>query len=182
MRLEPLHLRHASDLSRIVNQHTFQHFAAVRPPSWDAEGVEHFINQVNSLKDTVGFAMVLVETGEAVGSTTYMDIRPPHRGLEIGMTWIAEPYRGTFVNPEVKFLMLQHAFESIGCVRVQLKCDARNTRSQAAILKLGAKFEGRLRKHFVLPDGFIRDTMMYSITAEEWPELRERLSVRIAST
>ena len=95
------------------------------------------------------------------------------------MTFIDPAFRGTFVNPEMKFLMLQHAFETEGAIRVQLKTDARNAHSRAAILKLGAKFEGVLRKHGMQVDGTVRDTAMYSITDEEWPEVKQRLTARL---
>jgi len=158
----------------------YRHFAAVRPPEINEQGMLSFIQALKAQVDIVPFATVLRSTGETIGSTTFMDIRPAHRGLEIGTTWIAKAHQGTKVNPEAKWLMLRHAFEKLDAERVQLKCDARNLQSQAAITKLGAKFEGRLRKHFVLPDGFVRDTMMYSIIREEWPEVNEQLLARLA--
>jgi RimJ/RimL family protein N-acetyltransferase len=118
-------------------------------------------------------------TGRAVGTSSYLDAQPEHRGVEIGFTWIAPAHRGTSVNPESKLLMLSHAFDEKGAERVQLKCDARNTQSQAAIARLGAVREGVLRKHRVLPDGFVRDTVMFSITRAEWPGVREGLGARI---
>jgi RimJ/RimL family protein N-acetyltransferase len=123
--------------------------------------------------------MVRQETGQSVGVTCYMDIRPAHRGLEIGSTWIARPYQGTRVNPESKYLLLRHAFENLGAVRVQLKTDGRNRQSQAAIAKLGAQREGVLRKHLILQDGYIRDTVMFSIIAEEWPAVKAGLETRL---
>ena len=108
-----------------------------------------------------------------------MDIRPEHRSLEIGSTWIGRAYHGTKINPECKLLLLQHAFENLGCLRVQLKTDERNLQSRAAIEKLGAKFEGTLRKHMVLHDGFVRNSAMYSITDEEWPAVKERCIKRL---
>lgn len=113
-----------------------------------------------------------------VGSSSYMDILPRHKGLEIGSTWIHPAWRGTFVNPASKLLMLRHAFEVLGCERVQLKSDARNAHSRAAMTKLGATFEGILRKHRVMADGFVRDTAMFSIIGEEWPGVREGLERR----
>ena len=112
--------------------------------------------------------------------TTYLDIRAPHDGLEIGWTWYAEEHRGTRVNPECKLLMLTHAFEMLKCVRVQLKCDERNMQSQRAIEKLGAKREGVLRRHGILPDGFVRNTVMYSIIDSEWPTVRSGLKARLS--
>ena len=104
---------------------------------------------------------------------------PKHRGLEIGFTWIAKPHQGTLVNPECKYLLLRHAFDDQHAMRVQLKTDLRNVQSQGAIEKLGAVREGVLRKHIIRPDGYLRDTVMYSITAEEWPAVRAKLEQRL---
>ena len=103
-----------------------------------------------------------------IGSTRYMDVRAAHRGVEIGGTWYTSKVWGTVVNPECKFLLLRHAFEDWNAIRVQLKTDNNNLHSQNAILKLGAKHEGRLRNHRVRRDGSSGDTMMYSITDGEW--------------
>jgi RimJ/RimL family protein N-acetyltransferase len=111
-----------------------------------------------------------------------MDVRVAQKGLEIGWTWYSSSVWGTVVNPECKFLLLQHAFEDWGAVRVQLKTDSSNVHSQNAILKLGAKFEGRLRNHRLRLDGSTGDTMMYSITSEEWHAgVKAALESRIAS-
>jgi N-acetyltransferase len=130
-------------------------------------------------RDARLFTMRLRATGETVGCSSFMDLRPAHRALEVGATWIAPAWRGTRVNPEVKLLMLRHAFETLGCVRVQLKCDARNLRSAAAIAKLGAVYEGRLRNHGILPDGFVRDTLMFSVLDSEWPRVEAGLRARL---
>jgi RimJ/RimL family protein N-acetyltransferase len=123
----------------------------------------------------VPFAIVLRASGRAVGSTRYIDIRRAHRGLEIGWTWIGREWQRTAVNSECKRLLLEHAFEVLGALRVQLKTDARNTRSQRAIERLGAKREGVLRAHMVLADGFVRDSVMYSVIAAEWPSVKQGL-------
>lgn len=120
--------------------------------------------------------------GQILGGTRYMDVRPVQRGLEIGATWYPSSVWGTVVNPECKFLLLRHAFEDWGAIRVQLKTDSNNVHSQRAILKLGAKFEGRLRNHRVRQDGTPGDSMMYSITSEEWvTSVKQSLSARVAS-
>ena len=111
--------------------------------------------------------------------TCYLDIRPQDRALEIGFTWIGKPYQRTPVNPECKYLLFRHAFDDQQAVRVQLKTDLRNVQSQRAIEKLGAVREGVLRKHMIRPDGYMRDTVMYSVTADEWPEVRARLEKRL---
>jgi RimJ/RimL family protein N-acetyltransferase len=115
-----------------------------------------------------------------VGSTRYMDVRPSQKGLEIGWTWYSSKVWGTAVNPECKFLLLRHAFEDWGAIRVQLKTDNNNVHSQRAISKLGAKFEGRLRNHRLRRDGSYGDSMMYSVTVEEWRDkVAEGLQARI---
>ncbi len=123
----------------------------------------------------VWFAIVRRTDGRAVGVTSYMDIRRADRGLEIGGTWLTPEVWRTEVNTECKYLLLRHAFEVLGCIRVQLKTDARNWRSQRAIERLGAVREGVLRKHMILPNGHQRDTVMYSITDAEWPTVKMRL-------
>jgi RimJ/RimL family protein N-acetyltransferase len=117
----------------------------------------------------------IVVDGELAGSTRYGDIRTAHAGLEIGWTWLHPRYMGTGINQRMKLLLLAYAFEDMNMQRVQLKTDNRNTRSQRAIEKLGAVREGVLRRHQRRQDGSLRDTVMYSITAEEWPSVRAHL-------
>ena len=123
---------------------------------------------------------MLCETGRAIGITCFLDIRPAHRALEIGFTWLGRTWQGGAANPEAKLLQLRHAFEVLEAVRVQLKTDLRNLQSQHAIEKLGAVREGVLRKQMVLPDGHVRDTVMYAITDDEWPRVRDGLEARLA--
>jgi len=111
----------------------------------------------------------------AVGMTRYMDIRPADRAVEIGGTWYTPAYQRTAANTECKYLLLRHAFETLGCIRVQLKTDLRNERSQRAIERLGAVREGVLRDHMLLPDGTVRSSVYYSILASEWPAVKARL-------
>ena len=125
------------------------------------------------------FAVVVREGGRVVGSTRYMDVQAAHRGVEIGWTWYAPDVWGTAVNPEAKYVLLQHAFEEWGAIRVCLKTDARNLHSQAAIRKLGAHYEGTLRSHRIRQDGTARDSVLYSIVRQEWPEVRAALEQRI---
>jgi RimJ/RimL family protein N-acetyltransferase len=123
----------------------------------------------------VPFAVVDLASGQIAGSTRYLDIRPEHRGLEIGGTWYGVAFQRTAVNSECKYLLLKYAFEDLGCIRVQLKTDSRNTRSQRAIERLGAVKEGTLRNHMILPDGAIRHSIYYSILDTEWPKTKEFL-------
>jgi RimJ/RimL family protein N-acetyltransferase len=127
------------------------------------------------------FAILLQETGEPVGSTRYLSLRPEHRGVEIGHTWHARRVWGSGVNVEAKHLLLERAFERAGCMRVEFKTDARNDRARAALEALPARFEGIFRKHMLVRDGEIRDSAWYSVLDEDWPAVRENLLRRISS-
>jgi RimJ/RimL family protein N-acetyltransferase len=121
------------------------------------------------------FVICDLQSGSIVGSTRFLDISSANRHLEIGWTWHSPEVWRTRVNTECKYLLLRHCFETLGTVRVQIKTDSRNLRSQHAIERLGAVKEGVLRKHRILPDGYIRDTVMYSIVEAEWPAVKKRL-------
>ncbi|WUS97855.1 GNAT family N-acetyltransferase [Streptomyces sp. NBC_00708] len=125
------------------------------------------------------FAVVDLASGRAVGWTTYMDVDVKNERLEIGWTWYGRAYWRTAVNTETKLLLLTHAFEELGMGRVQLKTDHLNERSQEAIARLGARREGVLRRHRRRPDGSWRDTVYFSLLAQEWPEAKGRLEARI---
>jgi RimJ/RimL family protein N-acetyltransferase len=119
-------------------------------------------------------------TGQAFGSTSLFDIDAANRKMEVGHTWLGASHRRTAANTEAKRLLLEHAFGDLGAIRVQLKCDARNARSRAAIERIGARPEGVLRHWLLLPDGHRRDTAFFSILEEEWPAVRDRLDARLA--
>jgi len=121
------------------------------------------------------FAVIHQATGRVAGATRYLEIRPSHRGLEIGGTWYGSEFQHTIVNTECKYLLLRYAFETLGTIRVQFKADVRNKRSWRAIERIGAKREGILRNHFILQDGIIRDSVFYGIVESEWPVVKERL-------
>lgn len=129
----------------------------------------------------VAYSVLRNEDQTLVGSTRLFDFRPNDRGLEIGYTWYGPSARGTLVNPEAKYLLLKHCFETLECNRVQLKTDERNSRSRNAMLKMGAQFEGILRRYQTREDGFCRNTAMFSIIAEEWPEVKAKLEARLAN-
>ena len=125
------------------------------------------------------FAVIHLESGRIAGATRYLNIAPAHRGLEIGGTWYGAKFRRTVVNTECKYLLLQYAFEQLGCIRVQLKTDERNLRSQRAIERIGAKKEGVLRNHMILPDGRYRNSVFYSVIDTEWPDVKKRLEEKL---
>jgi len=125
------------------------------------------------------FVPIHLESGRAAGATRYLNIVPQDRGLEIGGTWYGPEFQRTVVNTECKYLLLSHAFETLKCIRVQLKTDLRNERSQKAIERIGAVKEGVLRNHMILPDGRYRHSVFYSILDTEWLEVKQRLEKMI---
>jgi RimJ/RimL family protein N-acetyltransferase len=118
-------------------------------------------------------------TGKIVGCTRFMNIDRNHRRMEIGSTWIGKPWQRSAVNTEAKYLMIRHAFEDLGCIRVELKTDALNEQSRNAILRIGAKEEGILRRQLITPSGRVRDTVYFSILDSEWPAVKQRLEERM---
>jgi RimJ/RimL family protein N-acetyltransferase len=130
--------------------------------------------------DVISYAVRRLADGHIVGRSCYLNIRKADRGLEIGATFYRPDARGGPVNPEAKLLLLSHAFEC-GAMRVELRTDALNLRSQAAIAKLGAVREGVLRRHILTWTGRVRDTVVYAITDEDWPAVRARLEARLAT-
>jgi RimJ/RimL family protein N-acetyltransferase len=178
VRLEPLEERHRDDLLAA---------AAEDPHIWDfmgttLPGADAWPTYLAAAlaPEFVAWATVERATRQAVGSTRFGDIAPEHGRVEIGWTWIAPSRQRTAVNTEAKLLQLTYAFETLGAGRVALKTDARNSRSQRAIERLGAVREGVLRRHIRLPDGYMRDTVYYSILGDEWPAVKARLEERLA--
>jgi N-acetyltransferase len=125
------------------------------------------------------FAQIERATGRVAGSARYMNIDTANRRVEIGATWIAAPWQRTAINTEAKYLLLRHAFETLGCIRVELKTDALNERSRRAILRIGAKEEGTLRQHMITWSGRLRDTVYFSILNSEWPEVKLELEEKL---
>jgi RimJ/RimL family protein N-acetyltransferase len=179
LRLEPLVLEHAPLLWPHVDPEIFRHTLEV-PRDVGYAAFEDWMRYSLGAADSQLWALFVKATGEAVGVSGYLEIRPPHRGLEVGRTWIGKAHQGTRVNPESKYLLLRHAFEDLGAVRVQLKTDLNNLHSQRAIEKLGARREGVLRKYQTRSNGYVRDTVVYSIVAEEWPAVKAGLEARLA--
>jgi RimJ/RimL family protein N-acetyltransferase len=126
------------------------------------------------------FATIELASGRPIGSTRFLNIEPRHRRLEIGWTWLAPAWqRGPF-NTEAKLLLLRHAFDKLGALRVEFKTDALNDRSRAALLAIGAFEEGTFRQHMIMPNGRRRDSAYYSVIEEEWPRVRQHLEARLA--
>jgi RimJ/RimL family protein N-acetyltransferase len=181
VRLEPLGEQHRSDLEVAVAEDP----EAVRlgagvfvQHGWEAWYDEAAAGVADGRY--VAWATIALDTGRAVGSTRFGDIDVPSERVEIGWTFLAPSRWRTAINSEAKLLQLRYAFDDLGAGRVGLKTDARNLRSQAAIERLGGVREGVLRRHMRLPDGFIRDSVYYSILRDEWPAVRDRLEVRLA--
>lgn len=126
------------------------------------------------------FATVELSSGKVVGSTRFGNIDRDNRRVEIGWSWIAPPWQRTVINTEAKYLMLHHSFETLGCVRVEFKTDALNTRSRQALLRIGAKEEGTLRQHMITAGGRLRDTVYFSILDREWPAVKADLERKLA--
>jgi N-acetyltransferase len=180
IRLEPLSRDHAQALFRHAWPEVFHWFLDF-PRDASYVAFEAFLDRTLAQPNGLDFVMLLKATGEPIGATSYLEIRQPHNGLEIGRTWIAPPHQGSRVNPESKHLLLRHAFEELGVERVQLKTDLNNVHSQRAIEKLGARREGVLRCYQCRANGTMRDTVMYSIIAAEWPDLKNALEARLAA-
>jgi RimJ/RimL family protein N-acetyltransferase len=180
LRLVPLTPAHAADLLAAADADLFT-YQTMRIPSdeWHEAGFAAYIERILARERSHPFAIVPLDSGRAVGITCYLDIRAVHRGLEVGLTWIGRAHQGTVVNPESKYLLLRHAFEDMNMLRVQFKTDRRNVHSQRAIVRLGAVQEGILRKHMVLVDGSVRDSIYYSIIDVEWPTIKTRLETRL---
>jgi RimJ/RimL family protein N-acetyltransferase len=179
VRLEPLTPDHAPLLWRHSHPEIYQ-WVLEWPRDGSYEAFREWLGGTMSKPASLVFATILAATGEPVGVTGYLEIRPDHRGLEIGRTWIGKAHQGSRINPESKLLLFQHAFETLGAIRVQLKTDLRNLRSQRAIEKLGAAREGVLRRYQIRSNGEARDTVIYSVLADEWPALKARLEARLA--
>ena len=183
VRLVPLAEQHAEELFLAASDPRIFTYLFV-PPFVDATDALDYIDAAVAARDAgreLPFAVLQEPDGRVVGTTRYLDIRPEHRGLEIGWTFYSTDVWRTRVNTECKFLLLEYAFTTLGMQRVQLKTNALNERSRTAILRIGATFEGILRKHAIRAyDGSIRDTAMYSITDDEWPAVRERLAQRLS--
>jgi RimJ/RimL family protein N-acetyltransferase len=176
VRLEPLRMEHAAALFEAADEDDIWQWMQPRPRG--LEGYERYVRwaldqQIEGAQ--LPFAVIRMADGVLVGTTRYAHIDPPNRSLEIGYTLYGKGARRTAVNTESKLLLLRHAFETLNANRVWLQTDKRNERSQNAIARLGAVREGELRNERILPDGRLRTSVVFGITKEDWPEVRERL-------
>jgi RimJ/RimL family protein N-acetyltransferase len=176
VRLEPMTLEHHAGLSEVGLDPEIwrQTVTFVRSP----EEMRTYIESALKLqREGISLPFVTIErsSGRIVGSTRFGNYDPANRRIEIGWTWIARPWQRTAINTEAKYLMLSHAFEKLRCVRVELKTDVLNTPSRKAMLRIGAKEEGTLRKHTLMWTGRYRDSIFYSILDDEWPGVKQEL-------
>jgi RimJ/RimL family protein N-acetyltransferase len=147
------------------------------------ETMETWVAQALAARDqrrALPFVVEHLPTGRVIGSTRYLNIELAHRRLEVGNTWYAASYQRSAVNTTCKLLLLSHAFDTLGAVAVEFRTDERNARSRQAILALGARHDGVLRHHMIMPDGWVRNTHVFSILRGEWPAVRVRLEERLA--
>lgn len=177
VRLEPMTEAHVPALAEIGIGQSFWDFMVYGKMN-TVDDMHNWVLDVLSREKKgtdLAFVVIHLGTGRVVGATRYLNIMPNDRGLEIGGTWYSPEFQRTAVNTECKYLLLSFAFETLGCIRVQLKTDLRNERSQKAIERIGAVKEGVLRNHMILPDGHYRHSVYYSILDTEWPDVKKRL-------
>lgn len=180
-RLEPLAETHVPDLTVAGQDQAIWRYMPYGIVQTEAQmlGLVRELLARQARGTDLPFAVIYLAENRAVGMTRYMDIQPAHRGLEIGGTWYGLAYQRTALNTECKYLLLRHAFEQLGCIRVQLKTDSRNERSQRAIERIGATREGVLRQNMVMPDGHKRSSVYYGIIDSDWPTIKARLEEKL---
>jgi N-acetyltransferase len=170
--LEPLDEEHADGLRRAADDERIWQWMVTRDvEAWLADALQHS-------EDRQPFAVL--RDGEVVGSTSYMSLAPEHRRLEIGNTWMNPSTWRSGANGEAKYLLLRHAFEEVGCLRVEFKTDAKNEQARAALAAIPAEFEGIHRRHMVVRGGERRDSAWYAVTVDDWPSVRAALEARLA--
>ena len=176
VRLEPLAKEHLAELARVGLDEELWRWIPV-PVRTAEELAEYIETALEEQKRGVSlpFAQIEKATGRAIGSTRYGNIDRTHHRVEIGWTWVAREWQRSAVNTEAKYLLLRHAFETLGCIRVELKTDSLNERSRVAILRIGAKEEGIFRNHMITSSGRLRHSVYFSIVDSEWPTVKARL-------
>jgi RimJ/RimL family protein N-acetyltransferase len=180
VRLEPLSLDHHGPLCEVGLEPELWKLSTVdiRTPE-DLHGYIGTALEEQASGVSLPFATIDKQSGRVVGSTRFGNINRQHKRMEIGWTWIAPPWQRTAVNTEAKYLMLCHAFEDLGCIRVELKTDSLNERSQNAMRRIGAREEGTFRNHMILPSGRFRHSVYFSIIESEWPEVKKGLEAKL---
>jgi RimJ/RimL family protein N-acetyltransferase len=176
VRLEPLARAHLAGLAQVGLEEELWQWIPV--PVRTVEEMAAYIETALQEQErgvSLPFALIEKATGHAIGSTRYGNIDRTHRRVEIGWTWVAREWQRTAVNTETKYLLLKHAFETLGCIRVELKTDSLNEKSRVAILRIGAREEGIFRNHMIAANGRIRHTVYFSIVDSEWPAVQARL-------
>src|SRR5579862_2502042 len=180
VRLEPLAASHHAALCEVGLDAELWRLIPYRASTPDE--MRSYISsalEAQAARTALPFATVERASGRVIGSTRFMNIDAANRRVEIGSTWIAAPWQRSAINTEAKYLMLRHAFETLGCIRVELKTDALNQKSRSAILRIGAREEGTLRQHMVTWSGRLRDTVYYSILDSEWPAVKANLEAKL---
>jgi RimJ/RimL family protein N-acetyltransferase len=182
VRLEPLSKAHLAGLAEVGLEEELWRWIPV--PVQTAEEMAAYIETALMERErgvSLPFAIVEKSTGRAIGSTRYGNIDRTHHRVEIGWTWVARAWQRTAINTEAKYLLLRHAFETLGCIRVELKTDSLNEKSRAAILRIGAKEEGIFRNHMITASGRLRHTVYFSILDTEWPAVKRNLESKLNS-
>jgi N-acetyltransferase len=182
VRLEPLRPEHAAMFWEVANGAASEIFRWMPYRMDTSDDMRRYVEKAfadQARGESIVFATLDRRAGLVVGSTRFMNIDRANRRVEIGSTWIAPRWQRTAINTEAKYLMLRHAFEEWQCIRVELKTDALNQPSRNAILRIGAREEGTLRRHLITWSGRVRDTVYFSILDSEWPQVKARLEARI---
>ncbi|KAB8126144.1 GNAT family N-acetyltransferase [Gracilibacillus oryzae] len=176
VKIQPMEDCHAEELFEAGNNPAIWAYMPMKVQSM--EDMKSLVNGALKAKEQGSefpFVIIDKDSGKIAGSTRFLNISIPNRNLEIGWTWLSPAVWRTRINTESKYLLMKHCFETLGTIRVQLKTDSRNVRSQQAIERLGAVKEGVLRNHRVMPDGYLRDSVYYSVIDEEWGVVKDRL-------
>jgi RimJ/RimL family protein N-acetyltransferase len=181
VRIDPLSVNHLNDLQDVVRDGELNLLWYTFIPN--ADDMLEEINKRLRLREMGSmqpFAIIDIATGLAIGMTTFMNIDATNRRVEIGSTWLSKSTQRTFINTECKLLLMAHAFEKLNCIAVEFRTHFINTQSRKAIERLGAKFDGILRNHSIMPNGTLRDTAVYSIIKSEWPTVKSHLNFQLS--